>query len=114
MVLTALMCSVLSSRSMVKPITAMISHLRKSEDTGLLLEFREQLSSIREIRDLTSSFNHAAGAVREARGNTAARLAQNPWDPWRNALDTMIDWRIRPDTAAEWANFALRDGGGKR
>jgi len=67
MVLTALMCSVFSSRSMVKPITAVISHLRKSEDTGLLPEFQEQLSSIREIRDLTSSFNHAAGAIREGR-----------------------------------------------
>jgi HD-GYP domain-containing protein (c-di-GMP phosphodiesterase class II) len=67
MVLTALMCSVFSSRSMVKPITAMISHMRKSENTGLLPEFHEQLSSIREIRDLTSSFNHAAGAIREAR-----------------------------------------------
>lgn len=67
MVLTALMCSVYSSRSMVKPITAMISHLRKSEDTGLLPEFHGQLSSIREIRDLTSSFNHAAGAIRETR-----------------------------------------------
>jgi putative nucleotidyltransferase with HDIG domain len=67
MVLTALMCSVFSSRSMVQPITTMISHLRKSEETGLLPEFPEQLSSIREIRDLTSSFNHAAGAIREAR-----------------------------------------------
>jgi putative nucleotidyltransferase with HDIG domain len=67
MVLTALMCSVFSSRSMVKPITAMISHLRNSEDTGLLPEFQEQLSSIREIRDLTSSFNNAAGSIREAR-----------------------------------------------
>jgi len=67
MVFTALMCSVFSSRSMVKPITAMISHLQASEGTGLLPEFQGQLSSMREIRDLTSSFNHAAGAIREAR-----------------------------------------------
>jgi HD-GYP domain-containing protein (c-di-GMP phosphodiesterase class II) len=66
-VLAALMCSVMSSRSMVQPITAMISHLRKSERTGLLPEFEGKLSSIREIRDLTSSFNHAAGAIRDSR-----------------------------------------------
>jgi HD-GYP domain-containing protein (c-di-GMP phosphodiesterase class II) len=66
-VLVALLCSVVSSRSMVKPITAMISHLRKSEDTGLLPEFDKELSRVREIRDLTASFNRAAGAIREAR-----------------------------------------------
>jgi putative nucleotidyltransferase with HDIG domain len=66
-VLAALICSVVSSRSMVKPIAAMISHLRKSEDTGLLPEFENELSSIREMRDLTASFNRAAGAIREAR-----------------------------------------------
>jgi HD-GYP domain-containing protein (c-di-GMP phosphodiesterase class II) len=66
-VLAALLCSVVSSRSMVGPIAAMISHLRKSEGTGLLPEFRGEQSSIREIRDLTASFNHAAGVIREAR-----------------------------------------------
>jgi len=68
-VLAALICSVVSSRSIVKPITAMISHLRKSEGTGLLPEFEKELSSIREIRDLTANFNRAAGAIREARQN---------------------------------------------
>ena len=68
-VLAALICSMVSSRSIVKPITAMISHLRKSEGTGLLPEFEKELSSIREIRDLTSNFNRAAGAIREARQN---------------------------------------------
>lgn len=66
-VLVALLCSVGSSRSMVKPITAMISHLRKSEDTGLLTEFEKELSGVREIRDLTAGFNRAAAAIREAR-----------------------------------------------
>jgi putative nucleotidyltransferase with HDIG domain len=66
-VLVALVCSVVSSRSMAKPIAAMISHLRKSEDTGLLPEFEKELSPIREMRDLTASFNRAAGAIREAR-----------------------------------------------
>jgi HD-GYP domain-containing protein (c-di-GMP phosphodiesterase class II) len=67
MVLAALMCTGASSRSIVQPIAAMISHLRKGEDTGLLPEFEKELSSIREIQDLTSSFNRAAGAIREGR-----------------------------------------------
>jgi HD-GYP domain-containing protein (c-di-GMP phosphodiesterase class II) len=45
----------------------MIYHLRKSKSTGLLPEFKQELSSIREIRELTSSFDEAAGAIREAR-----------------------------------------------
>src|SRR5579863_3761247 len=88
MVLTALMCSVFSSRSMVKPITAVISHLRKSEDTGLLPEFQEQLSSIREIRELTSSFNHAAGAIREAR-----RSLQGAYVEFVGSLASALDAR---------------------
>ncbi len=67
LIVVAFFCSVFSSRSIVKPITAMIEHLRNSDDTGLLPEFRGEPSSIREIRDLTSSFNHAAVAVREGR-----------------------------------------------
>ena len=47
----------------------MISHLRRSESTGLLPEFTGHQSSIREIQELTASFNQAAGAIREARGN---------------------------------------------
>jgi HD-GYP domain-containing protein (c-di-GMP phosphodiesterase class II) len=66
-VLVALLCSVVSSRSIVKPITAVISHLRKSEGTGLLPEFEKELSTVREIRDLTASFNRAAGAIRAGR-----------------------------------------------
>ncbi|HWF11166.1 MAG TPA: HD-GYP domain-containing protein [Bryobacteraceae bacterium] len=66
-VLAALMCSVFSSRSIVKPIATMIAHLRRTEGTGVLPEFQTGLSSIREIEDLTASFNRAAGTIREAR-----------------------------------------------
>ncbi|HEY3826367.1 MAG TPA: HD-GYP domain-containing protein [Bryobacteraceae bacterium] len=68
-VLVALVFSVVSSQSIVKPIASVISHLRKSESTGLLPEFEKELSSIREINDLTAGFNRAAGAIREARRN---------------------------------------------
>jgi HD-GYP domain-containing protein (c-di-GMP phosphodiesterase class II) len=67
LVFAALMCSAISAQSIVEPIATMIAHLRKSERTGDLPEFRKDLSSIREIRDLASSFNRAAGAVRDAR-----------------------------------------------
>ena len=68
-VLVALLFSVRSAQSMVEPITAMIAHLRRSEGTGLLPEFAGKLSSIREIQELTASFNRAAGAIREGRQN---------------------------------------------
>jgi HD-GYP domain-containing protein (c-di-GMP phosphodiesterase class II) len=76
MALAALMCSLFSARSIVKPLAAMISHLRNTEDTGLLPEFKEELSPIREIRDLTSSFNQAAGAIRDARQNLQGAYVQ--------------------------------------
>lgn len=66
-VLAALMCSVFSSRSIVQPIAMMIAHLRRAEGTGVLPEFQTGLSSIREIQDLTASFNRAAGTIRDAR-----------------------------------------------
>jgi HD-GYP domain-containing protein (c-di-GMP phosphodiesterase class II) len=67
LVLAALLASAISAQSIVEPMASMISHLKKSERTGDLPEFSKDLSSIREIRDLTASFNRAAGAVREAR-----------------------------------------------
>lgn len=75
-VLVAFLCSVFSSRSMVKPIAAMISHLRDNDVTGGLAEFRGTPSSIREIRDLTASFNHAAAVIREGRDNLESAYVQ--------------------------------------
>ena len=85
-VLAALMCSVVSSQSIVKPITAMICHLRETEGTGLLPEFQRELSSIREVRDLTSSFNLAAGAIREARSSLQRAYVESVGS-LANALD---------------------------
>lgn len=62
-----LLVSVLASRSVVRPLTVIISHLRKTESTGMLPEFKEIPSQVREIRELSLSFNHAASAIREAR-----------------------------------------------
>jgi HD-GYP domain-containing protein (c-di-GMP phosphodiesterase class II) len=65
----ALISSAVTSETIVKPLMAIVSHLRSSQLTGLLPEFRRDLSPVREVRELTSSFNQAAGAIREAREN---------------------------------------------
>jgi len=67
LVVVAFFCSVFSSRSIVRPITEMIAHLRHNDGSGLLPEFHGSAWSIREIRDLVSGFNQAAAAVREGR-----------------------------------------------
>ena len=89
-VLIALMFSFLSSQNIVQPITAMIAHLRASESTGLLPEFTRDLSPIREIRELTSSFNRAAGSIRDARANL-----QSAYLEFVGALASALDARDR-------------------
>jgi putative nucleotidyltransferase with HDIG domain len=66
-VVVALLCSLISSRSIVRPIAGLVSHLRNSEHTGVLPEFESNHSSIFEIRQLVENYNHAAVAVRAAR-----------------------------------------------
>jgi putative nucleotidyltransferase with HDIG domain len=68
-VLVALLCSLVSAHSIVKPISAMISHLRDTADTGVLPEFESDLSSILEIRELVENYNRAAVSVRESGEN---------------------------------------------
>jgi len=67
--LAASILSVLTSRSIVKPIARVVSHLRESEQTGLLPEFDTKVASTQEIRELSESFNRTAAAIREARRN---------------------------------------------
>ncbi len=66
-VLVALLCSVGSSRSIDRPISLMVSHLRNAEITGVLPEFTIDHSSTKEARELAESYNRAAVAVRNAR-----------------------------------------------
>ncbi len=71
--LGAVLVSVLSSRSIVKPITGVIAHLRESAQTGELAEFDEtglhgNDDRIHEIHELTRNFNGASAAIREAHG----------------------------------------------
>src|SRR5579871_5878125 len=67
----AVLVSVLSSRSIVKPIMGVVAHLRRTAQTGELPEFpHPELEGhgerIHEIRDLTRSFNRASAAIRDA------------------------------------------------
>jgi putative nucleotidyltransferase with HDIG domain len=66
-VLVAFLCSIVSSRSIVKPIAHVVSHLRNAERTGLLPDFTSDLSPTTEIRELAESYQRAAGSVRNAR-----------------------------------------------
>ena len=56
-----------SSRSIVRPLAAVVARLRESERTGELPEFPADQRGVREIRELTDSFNHAAASIREGR-----------------------------------------------
>jgi HD-GYP domain-containing protein (c-di-GMP phosphodiesterase class II) len=67
--LVALLCGIVSSHSIVRPIALVVSHLRNAEDTGVLPEFTIDFSSTREIRELAESYNRAAVSVRSSREN---------------------------------------------
>jgi HD-GYP domain-containing protein (c-di-GMP phosphodiesterase class II) len=84
----AVILSLLSSRSIVKPIAAVVERLRESEKTGVLPEFRALASSIQEIGELTESFNHAGSAIREAR-----RSLQHAYVEFVGSLASALDAR---------------------
>jgi HD-GYP domain-containing protein (c-di-GMP phosphodiesterase class II) len=65
-VLVALLCSIAASRSIVKPIDAVVFHLRNAAMTGVLPEFEGAPSSIAEIRELAEIYDRAALSVRAA------------------------------------------------
>jgi HD-GYP domain-containing protein (c-di-GMP phosphodiesterase class II) len=65
-VFVALLCSIAESQSIVKPLAAVVSHLRQTVRTGRLTEFRGRPSSILEIRELAEIFNRAAVSVQAA------------------------------------------------
>jgi HD-GYP domain-containing protein (c-di-GMP phosphodiesterase class II) len=71
-VLVAFFCSVGSSSSIVKPLAAVVAHLRNAAGTGKLPELEGQTSSIREIQELAEIYNRAAISVRAAGENLEA------------------------------------------
>lgn len=64
--LLALVSSLVASRSIVKPLAALVEHLRNAVRTGVLPEFEGKPSSILEIRELAENYNRAAQSVRAA------------------------------------------------
>jgi HD-GYP domain-containing protein (c-di-GMP phosphodiesterase class II) len=65
-VLAALLSSVGSSRSIARPIAAVVTHLRNAVSTGKLPQLEQQTSSILEIRELAEIYNRAAISVRDS------------------------------------------------
>jgi len=72
----AFLLSILSSRSIVRPISTIIEHLCMGEKTGVLPEFRSDVSRIHEMRELAERFGRAARAVREGRENLVQAYVQ--------------------------------------
>jgi HD-GYP domain-containing protein (c-di-GMP phosphodiesterase class II) len=58
-----------SSRSIVRPIASVVARLREGETTGVLPVFQSTPTAIREISDLTNSFNRTATSLRESQEN---------------------------------------------
>ena len=74
--LVTLLCSIVSSRSIVRPIAAMVSHLHGTASTGTLPEFTDDLSSIKEIQELVRNYNRAAASVRTAQETLQAAYVE--------------------------------------
>ena len=65
--LIALVCGIVSSRSIEKPIALVVSQLRNTEQTGVLPQVSPILSSITEMRELAESYTRAASSAHNAR-----------------------------------------------
>jgi len=70
------LCSIASSTSIVKPIAAIVTHLRNAAHTGVLPELEAQSSAVVEIRELAEIYNRAASSVRAAGENLEAAYLQ--------------------------------------
>lgn len=88
--LLAFICSVVSSRSIVKPIAALVEHLRNAVRTGVLPEFEGQPSSILEIRELAENYNRAALSVK-----TAGENLESAYLEFIGSLASALDARDR-------------------
>lgn len=62
---TLVLVAVISARSVVKPVTALVSKLHESECTGVLLPL-EVATGVSEMEDLADAFNRASNSVLKA------------------------------------------------
>ncbi len=65
-VLAVLLLSIIVSRSVSRPLTALVAHLRDGEKTGELLPDFHTQSSTCEVNRLAEEFNRAAKAIRDS------------------------------------------------
>jgi HD-GYP domain-containing protein (c-di-GMP phosphodiesterase class II) len=95
--LIALLCSLGSSRSIVQPLAAVVSHLRQAVATGVLVEFRAPPSTIVEIRELIEIYNHAATSVR-----TAGESLETAYLEFVGSLASALDARDQYTSGHSW------------
>lgn len=74
--LVALLSSVGSSNSIVKPLSVVVEHLRNAVRTGKLTELEPQSTAILEIQELAEIYNKAAASVRIAGENLQSAYLQ--------------------------------------
>jgi putative nucleotidyltransferase with HDIG domain len=96
-VLVALLCSIGSSRSIVQPIAAVVSHLRTAAGTGVLTEYTGNAPSIAEIRELVEIYNYAAVSVRVAGEDLQAAYLE-----FVGSLANALDARDRYTAGHSW------------
>ena len=68
-VLAALLLSTVVSRSVIRPLTDLVAHLRQSESTGSLSPGFHTHSSTEEVNRLAAALNRAAVSIRESQDN---------------------------------------------
>jgi len=84
------LASIQSARSIVEPISAVVSHLQKAASTGVLASFEGRPSPILEIRELAEIYNNAAASVR-----ASGEKLQDAYLQFVGSLASALDARDR-------------------
>jgi HD-GYP domain-containing protein (c-di-GMP phosphodiesterase class II) len=96
-VLTAFVCTIASSNTIAKPISAVVAQLRGAVRTGVLSELKIPSSTILEIRELGEFYNRAALSVRAAGENLESAYLE-----FVGSLASALDARDRYTAGHSW------------